>query len=77
MITVLLSLITQSILLVPMLRRRNTYRTSVVEKKCTLLQMLSIYFFRKSKQKALWPSNRFAFKGVRHDNILFIDRRVV
>jgi len=30
------------------------------------------YFFRKSRQKASLLSNRFAFKGVRSDIILFI-----
>ena len=63
--------------LVPMLLRGNAYWTSATKKKFTPLQMFSIYFFRKSKQKASWLSNRFAFKGVRHDNILFIDGRVV
>jgi len=33
----------------------------------------SIYFFRKSKQKASSLSNRFAFKVVR-DDILFINK---
>jgi len=31
-----------------------------------------IYFFSKSRQKASLLSNRFAFKGVRNDNILLM-----
>ncbi len=42
-----------------------------------LWRCYSPYFFRKSKQKSSWLSNRFAFKGVRHDKgtLRVINRR--
>ncbi len=44
--------------------------------KITTILEFSIYFFKKSRQKASLLSNRFAFKGV-HSDIFFINKKFI